>query len=83
MSFNHCLLVVYLYARQIDVLGVTQYFASPSGLRHVDVNSRLLAGEEEQSELAVGTIVGAMTAQASKPDLHQWPLYSGLGLQKV
>jgi len=41
-------------------VGISQNFASPSGLRYVDVNLRLLAGKEEQAKRAFFKMVGDM-----------------------
>ena len=58
VSFNDCLSLADLYARQTYVLSQVYRWHKPElcfafRVRHVDVNPRLLAGEEEQSELAV------------------------------
>jgi hypothetical protein len=58
MSFNDCLSLAYLQARQTYVLGQVYRWRKPElclafGVRHMDVNPSLLAGEEKQSELAI------------------------------
>jgi hypothetical protein len=66
VSFDHCLRLPHLDARQTDVLGQVYGWREPDlrfalWMRNMDVNPRLLTGEEEQSELPVAddAMVGA------------------------